>query len=212
MGPAWGLLSSTNDMEKWCRALMSTWQAQAHGNRDPKSYDFFGGVTWLFTPLQIMGVAAFLEKSYATGWAQSRLPNDVGSLGANPELVSKMPTLGEGIESPRLALWHQGSLTGATSFIMLLPETESAVAVLTNTMALNDAADWMGQLLVETLLGGPVRNDYVRLASMNVDRALKLYSKLNVEIENGTTPGGPPKLWTITLAPIWALVASSVLL
>ena len=95
-----------------------------------------------------------------------------------------MPLLAKGIGS-RLALWHQGSLVGATSFVMLLPETQSAVLVLTNTMALNDAADWIGQLLVETLLDSPIRNDYVHLASLSADRALKKYAELTQKIEEG---------------------------
>ncbi|KAK0631412.1 beta-lactamase/transpeptidase-like protein [Immersiella caudata] len=193
MGPAGGLLSTTNDLAKWCKELMSAWQVQAHGGRCRKYEDVFGDISWLFAPLQILGRPTFRENSYAAGWARTLLPNGVGSLGANPDLVSKMPVLGEGINSPRLALWHQGSLTGATSFIMLLPDTESAVIVLTNTMAPNDAADWIGQLLAETLLDTPTRNDYVALASESADRALKLYSELSVRIEEGKTPGGPPR-------------------
>ncbi|KAJ1669419.1 hypothetical protein EV182_008773, partial [Spiromyces aspiralis] len=104
----------------------------------------------------------------------------------NPWLMKEMPVLSEGIKS-RLALWQQGSLVGATSFVMMLPETESAVLVLTNTMAPNDAADWIGQLLVETLLDSPVRNDYVRLASESADRALKLYEELGQKIAEGRT-------------------------
>ncbi|KAH8817178.1 beta-lactamase/transpeptidase-like protein [Xylogone sp. PMI_703] len=132
----------------------------------------FDDISWLFTPLQIMEIPIFREKSYAAGWARSQLPTTVGDIGVNPGLVEAMPLLADGINS-RLALWHQGSLVGATSFIMMLPETETAVLVLTNTMALNDAADWIGQLLIETLLGSPVRNDYAHLASASADRALQ---------------------------------------
>ncbi|KAF2231532.1 hypothetical protein EV356DRAFT_579075 [Viridothelium virens] len=52
-------------------------------------------------------------------------------------------------------------------------------------MAFNDAADWIGQLLVETLLDSPVRNDYVHLASVSSDRALKRYEELSQEVEKG---------------------------
>ena len=85
----------------------------------------------------------------------------------------------------------QGSLVGATSFVMLLPESESAVLVVTNTMIPNDAADWIGQLLIETLLDGPIRDDYVHLASKSVDRALMNYEELGEQVEAGRKPGGP---------------------
>ncbi|KAJ1677791.1 hypothetical protein EV182_005430 [Spiromyces aspiralis] len=129
------------------------------------------------------------EKSYGAGWARSQLPTTVGDMGVNAWLMKEMPVLSEGIK-PQLALWHQGVIIGATSFVMMLPETESAVLVLTNTTALNDAADWIGQLLVETLLDSPVRNDYVRLASESADRALKLYEKLGQKVAEGRTSSG----------------------
>ncbi|KAJ1676616.1 hypothetical protein EV182_007831, partial [Spiromyces aspiralis] len=75
----------------------------------------------------------------------------------------------------------------------MLPETESTVLVLTNTMAPNDTADWIGQLLVEMLLDSPVHNDYVHLASESADRALKLYEKLGQKIAEGRTSLGPHK-------------------
>lgn len=126
------------------------------------------------------------------GGQEASCPGAVGNIGVNPWLVDEMPVLADGIKS-RLALWHQGSLVGATSFVMMLPETESAVLVLTNTMAFNDAADWVGQLLVETLLDSPIRNDYVRLASVSADRAIKKYAELSQKVEEGRTTAGPAR-------------------
>ncbi|KAH6850484.1 beta-lactamase/transpeptidase-like protein [Chaetomium sp. MPI-CAGE-AT-0009] len=193
LGSAGGLLSSVNDLSKYYKALMRAWSRQVRGEEAPrKNQDekaVFGDILWLFAPLQIMERPALREKSYAGGWARSQLPTTVSNIGVNPGLDDKLPVLSEGIK-PRLALWHQGSLVGATSFIMMLPETESAVLVLSNTMALNDAADWIGQLLVETLLDSPIRNDYVHLASASADRALERYAELGQTIEKGRTPGG----------------------
>lgn len=193
MGSAGGLLSTANDLAKYYKALMRSWRGQAQTQvegcwpQDEKAV--FNDVAWLFAPLQIMATPTFREKSYAAGWARSQLPTTVGDIGVNQGLVDKMPLLANGIDS-RLALWHQGSLVGVTSFVMMLPETESAVVVLTNTMAFNDAADWIGQLLVETLLDSPVRNDYVNLASVSADRALKKYADLSQKIEAGRESGG----------------------
>ncbi|KAM5372484.1 hypothetical protein ACJZ2D_007522 [Fusarium nematophilum] len=192
MGAAGGLLSTVNDLIKYYKALMRSWQSQARESPDKSAV--FGDVPWLLAPLQIMEVPAFREKSYAAGWARSQLPTTVGDLGVNPGLVDEMPLLAAGIDS-RLALWHQGSLVGSTSFVLLLPETESAVVVLTNTMALNDAADWIGQLQVETLLDSPAhaRNDYVKLASSSADRALQRYSEVEMQVEEGRQSGGPSR-------------------
>ncbi|KPM45233.1 hypothetical protein AK830_g1344 [Neonectria ditissima] len=193
MGASGGLLSTANDLTKYYKALMKSWQAQSNlrGNdivAEPNS-PMFDQVAWLFAPLQIMEMPTVREKSYAAGWARSQLPTTVGDIGVNGGLVEQMPLLATGIDS-RLALWHQGSLVGATSFVMMLPETESAVVVLTNTMALNDAADWIGQLLVETLLDAPIRNDYVALASLSADRALKKYEELTQNVNEGRESDG----------------------
>ncbi|KAK4139709.1 beta-lactamase/transpeptidase-like protein [Dichotomopilus funicola] len=186
MGSAGGLLSSGNDLSKYYKALMAAWSRRI--SRDKEAV--FSDISWIFTPLRIMETPALREKSYTSGWVRSQLPTTVGNMGVNPGLLEKMPVLSDGIK-PRLALWHQGSLVGATSFVMMFPETESAVLVLTNTMALNDAADWIGQLLVETLLDSPIRNYYVGFASESAEQALKLYAKLGRKVKAGRAPQGP---------------------
>ncbi|KAF7512246.1 hypothetical protein GJ744_001814 [Endocarpon pusillum] len=196
MGSAGGLLSTANDLAKFYKALMRSWRGQAEAEKDSLGTEdkeaVFEDVSWFFAPLQIMETPAFREKSDAAGWARSQLPTTVGDLGVNPGLVEEMPLLANSISS-RPALWHQGSLVGATSFVMMLPETESAVLVLTNTMAINDAADWIGQLLVETLLDCPSPHDYVHLASVSADRALKKYAELSQKVEEGRMCGGPDR-------------------
>jgi hypothetical protein len=54
--------------------------------------------------------------------------------------LGKISLLADGIDS-QMAFWHQESLVGETSFVMLLPETEFAAVLLTNSMVLNDVAD-----------------------------------------------------------------------
>jgi hypothetical protein len=184
MGSVGGLMSTANDLSKYYKALLQSWHGQAQLKEGP----FDKSISWLFAPLQIMQTPAFREKSYAAGWVRSQLPTTVGDVGVNPGLVTKMPVLADGIES-RIALWHQGSLVGATSFVMLLPEMQSAVLVLTNTMAKNDAADWIGQLLIETLLDSPIRHDYVNLAALSAERAMEKYQELEEKIESGRTGG-----------------------
>jgi hypothetical protein len=49
---------------------------------------------------------------------------------------------------------------------MLIPESETAIVVLTNSLSLNDVPDWVGQLILEALLDVPreLRNDYIEAA------------------------------------------------
>lgn len=195
MGSAGGLMTTTNDLSKYYKALLRLWTRDGYPGSGSTTQDgavqVFPEISWLFTPLQIMGSPTIREKSYAGGWARSQLPGTVGDIGVNPGFVDQMPLLAQGSDS-RLAFWHQGSLVGDTSFVMLLPETESAVVVLTNSMALNDAADWIGQLLVEILLDSSTSNDYIH-ATVSAKRAIEKFNELSRTMEADSTGSKPPR-------------------
>ena len=102
-----------------------------------------------------------------------------------------MLVVGKGVAS-RLVLYHQGSLPGALATINLLPDTESAIVILTNSLTLNDTPDWVGQLILEELLEVPHRNNYIKAAEASVAENAKWYpttiGELHREQENGTSP------------------------
>jgi hypothetical protein len=65
----------------------------------------------------------------------------MGAMGCNPSLMPDgMPIVGKGVPS-RLVIYHQGSLPGALSAVALMPETETAIVVMSNSLALNDSPD-----------------------------------------------------------------------
>lgn len=78
-----------------------------------------------------------------------------------------------------LSFFHQGSLPGALSIVILLPDTNSVIIVLSNSLALNDVPDWVGQLVLEELLEVPAleRNDYIKAARTSVAENLKWYPR-----------------------------------
>jgi hypothetical protein len=78
-----------------------------------------------------------------------------------------MPVVGKGAPS-QLVIYHQGSLPGALAAVILIPDTESAIVILTNSLSLNDTPDWIGQLILEEVLDVPERNDYIRAAESSV--------------------------------------------
>lgn len=95
------------------------------------------------------------EISYACGWGRVQLPNKMGQIGINPGLMPDgMPTVGKGAPS-QLVLFHQGSLAGILSIVMILPDTDNVIVVLSTSLALNDVPDWVGQLVLEELLDVP---------------------------------------------------------
>lgn len=117
----------------------------------------------------------------------------MGAVGLNPGLMSDgMPIVGNSAP-PCLVVYHQGSLPGALATVNLLPETQSAIVVMTNTLALNDCADWVGQLVLETLIGTVDRNDYLELARRSVATALAWHSTVEAALNENQTHGTSPR-------------------
>lgn len=133
------------------------------------------------------------ETSYAFGWARVQLPGRLGDLGCNPALMPNgMPIVGKGAP-PQLVIYHQGSLPGALAAVLLLPDTESAIVVLTNTLSLNDTPDWVAQLVLEEMLEVPDKNDYVAAARTSVAEYAKWYSNTCEELLRNRKTGTSPK-------------------
>ena len=116
------------------------------------------------------------------------LPRSLRAIGLNPMYVSPMPLVGKGLEEPRLCIYHQGSIPGELSSAHLLPDTNTAIVVLTNSMANNDAADWIGQLLLETVLDNPDKNDYLALARDSARTSVDLWPTMKSDLEAHREP------------------------
>jgi CubicO group peptidase (beta-lactamase class C family) len=110
---------------------------------------------------------SLLEQSYAAGWARAQLPGQLGRISQNV-IIGQEPIVGRGANSC-LVIYHHGSMPGSTSVVNLIPETGSAVIVLQNSLAPIDTADFVGQMLVEAVLGVLEPNDYIHLAQELTD-------------------------------------------
>ncbi|MCJ1341872.1 hypothetical protein MMC31_000050 [Peltigera leucophlebia] len=113
-----------------------------------------------------------------------------------------MPVVGRGVPS-QLVIFHQGSLPGALSVVILLPDTESAIVISTNALALNDVPDWVGQLILEEFLAihFSERNDFIKAAEISAAENLKWYPALIQELEQAQKNGKSPRnlenyVWT----------------
>ncbi|KIE01344.1 Peptidase S12, Pab87-related protein, partial [Metarhizium majus ARSEF 297] len=67
---------------------------------------------------------------------------------------------------------------------MLLPDKDAAIVVLTNSLALNDVADWIGQLILEELLAvsSANRTDIIKAAESCIPENPKRYPNLIKEL------------------------------
>ncbi|KAI0182704.1 beta-lactamase/transpeptidase-like protein [Xylaria flabelliformis] len=131
-----------------------------------------------------------LEQTYALGWNRTQLPGCL-DFGGNKAMLESFPKLGQRYPG-KLVIWHGGNMPGTTSAICLLPETGTAIIVLQNSLGLCDVADWICQLIIDTIFLGEPAQDYVSLAMQCVQKGTRridvVEQKLLQEQIQGTTP------------------------
>ena len=84
-------------------------------------------------------------------------------------------------------------MPSALSFVALLPHLQSAIVVASNALALNDIADWAGQMALELLVGRESMCDnYLVAARISAAANLQWYpnlvNQLQQEQKKGRTP------------------------
>ncbi|KAK4450503.1 putative D-aminoacylase [Podospora aff. communis PSN243] len=87
------------------------------------------------------------------------------------------------------------SSVGDTSAVYLMPETKSVVLVLSNSVGISNGADWIGQLIVHSLLEDAPPCDFVSLARSSRDFGLSAYQRIENEFraELQGQPAIPPQ-------------------
>jgi CubicO group peptidase (beta-lactamase class C family) len=135
------------------------------------------------------------RKSYGLGWIRTELPNTLGAIGLNPRFMKEMPVVGQGLDKTHQCIYHQGSTNAFLTSVHMLPESHSVIVVLTNSMANNDTADWLGELFLQTVLNVPAeaQNDYVRLAKDSAKRSTALWPEMKCELAEARVPNTQPK-------------------
>ncbi|KAK0646949.1 beta-lactamase/transpeptidase-like protein [Cercophora newfieldiana] len=170
-----GLFSTVNDLITWATATLDAIDGEESGVLKE-------------IPNIISNHAAIMnpsirERSYGFGWARTQLPGSVGVIGDNFSLWSlkDQPALGDK-DHPLLMLYHQGSTVGYYAHIALFPDTKSAVVVLSNSIALTDAPDWISRATIQTLFDLKDGHDYALLAAEANSRQMAEYDTLARQI------------------------------
>lgn len=188
-GASGGIRSCVKDLLKFYQELMRAGEHQFSTGQTSTPGSPLKQVAHLLSSKIPLKQISLRENSYALGWVRSQLPSPMGAVGLNPKLVPDgMPIVGKG-EPSRLVIYHQGSLPGALASVILLPETQSAIVVMTNTLALNDCADWVGQLVLETLIQVKDKNDYLELSKRSAATALAWHSTVEAALKENQILG-----------------------
>lgn len=186
-----GIQSNVRDLLAFYKNLMTAEQGQRHGEQNSSPLK---NIATIMSPhIALDSEATHSERSYGLGMVRTELPGSLGIIGLNPMYVDEMPIVGKGLKNPQLCVYHQGSIITFLSSAFLLPDTNTAIVVLTNSMANNDAADWLGQLLLESVLDNPDKNDYVAIAKQSAATSVALWPKMTKELEARREPKTPHK-------------------
>lgn len=191
MEGAVGVKSSVRDLLEYYKAFLEAREQQQDGRCTSTDENPFKQVQELLKErVKMNDLPAQIDKtSYALGWAMVRLPAALGSLGGNADLVQKMPQIGQDLPVKPTVLYHAGSLVGYLSSIHLLPDTNSAIIVLVNTLANQDSADWIGQAFLEALLDVPKPTNFINLAKEARDTYTNLFPKMHRALSEGRRRG-----------------------
>jgi hypothetical protein len=124
---------------------------------------------------------SYHESTYGLGWMRSQLPNTLVKFGTNVGLLGEGTVIERAAES-KLVISHYGSMPGNFAAVLMFPETESAIIVLTNTTPACDMSDYITQFLIRILFDMPEQVDILAWVRRTVEEELKWYPKLLAEM------------------------------
>jgi CubicO group peptidase (beta-lactamase class C family) len=155
-GGSGGIRSSVNDLLQWCKCLLGAFDARSN------IPSLVRRESPIFDRLTIANPRSGEDGDYCAGWCYHQTPGKVGLISPNRALIS--PVIGQ--RSASLLLYgHQGDVPGYTCNIYIIPETKSAIVVLSNGTGLSDATDWIAQDLIQTMNGLQPSVDFANIAT-----------------------------------------------
>ncbi|OAP54551.1 hypothetical protein AYL99_10999 [Fonsecaea erecta] len=178
---AGGIRTSVSDLLRFYNALMDSGMSQLDQDDQRILGNPLKQVAALWTGMISLPFPSLREHSYAFGWARAQLPSTFGLDGPQPwkAVIGKRAPC-------RLAIYHQGIIQGFTSFSVLIPETRSAVVVLTNSGGLNEAGMLVASAVLDTLLGDQIDEEaYKDLAQLGYEAAASRLSDIMKELKEG---------------------------
>ncbi|KAL8946655.1 MAG: hypothetical protein Q9222_006977 [Ikaeria aurantiellina] len=191
MDASQGVRSTVNDMLKWCEALIKAYTNEQETRRTSTAESPLKQISKIMSGITPFAEPFGPQSSYRMGWVHAQLPTILGAVGCNPAFMKNMPVVGNGKDVD--VFYHQGSMAGYTASAFLIPSTRSAIVVLANSLSMNDAADWVGQALLEALLDVEEPNDYVEHAKDSANAHLAKFPGMQKSFEANRIQGTEPK-------------------
>lgn len=184
--------SSIKDLLSLYRSLLFAFKHQSEHETNSTEGSPFKHVRSILSPYIGVGSVKADDMVYCLGLYRTRLPNNLGVSSMNNLLLGpkRMPRIG--INSPGLEVYHHtGNVPGYFASAFLIPSTQSAVVVLTNSLPFVDPTDFVGQLLVSHLLEEQPPQNLLELCHLGRSASLKSYETLTAQLEKHKTTQAP---------------------
>ena len=200
LGSSAGGKSSVNDLLKYYKAFLVAAKHQIeHNCSSTPGSPFRQAAKMVQNHVDVTSPGPH-PQSYGLGWTVTELPSTLGLIGLNTrELGKDMPIIGRSTKTQSRVWYHNGSLPEAFCSAYLLLDSDAVIVVLSNSLGLTDAPDWVGQLLVESILGETNPHDFVELAKRTRKTHLRQYPRLDMKMYRDRSldsPMKPPKAYT----------------
>ena len=90
-------------------------------------------------------------------------------------------------------MYHHGNLVGFLSSVFLVPDSSTAIIAMSNSHPFADSSDWVGQLVLETVLEGESSHDFIRLTEDTKSAQFAAYSDLARKLDTMKTQSEPSR-------------------
>ncbi|PVH86750.1 beta-lactamase/transpeptidase-like protein [Cadophora sp. DSE1049] len=169
-GASGGVRSTLNNLLKWSRWLMGGFPpntTSADLSEQP--------ISPMFNRMTIATHESVEDGNYCMGWCQHRTPSRLGLISPNRSLTSPL----HGEKSPSVLV----------SNFYLIPDSKSAIVILSNGTGLSDATDWIAQDLIQAMYGLQPHVNFVDIAKVAATEYLAHFDKnLRIPLEENRLP------------------------
>ncbi|KAI0204212.1 beta-lactamase/transpeptidase-like protein [Astrocystis sublimbata] len=191
MEAAGGVKSSLSDLICLYQEMLKALSPNPQSHDGQSSNNVFKDCLDTFGACNNLPGWSLREQSYGAGWCRAELPGQLGRISENTSL-GLQPVVGRGCPS-WLVIYHHGSMCGSQTVVNLLPETQSAVIALQNSLGPVDSADFAAEMLVERLMGVQSPVDYVQLVRNRTPQAFAYMDMLKARLDSDRKLGTMPK-------------------
>ncbi|KAI9648490.1 hypothetical protein NHQ30_003124 [Ciborinia camelliae] len=128
------------------------------------------------------------QQDYCLGFYRTVLPGYIGLASPNNPFIGSGNRYVSGKSREGLEVFQQPcNAPGTVGSVILIPSSETAIYVTTNSIPLSDPTDFASRLILSIILGEPTPTNFVELSKLVRRNYLAAYERMVVRLEKGKT-------------------------